>query len=244
MLYQPEKSAVAEHSIELGHWIKFQETEVLTKTSCCMDRLVREAIEINLHPNNIDREEGFELNRAWSPTTRLLSYSDIYQTKLVRINTGESMLKRIQNNQQTGHQVKRHSDRLDSNGSPHTLTLPSCWIVCQQDEVLICQTGMYISNARSFTTLTLIMEMEEISETLVCNSTLTWLIAQEDFSTFICRKRFKYYIVEGDSLPDYMMSHSKRCIQFHSNGGMSHGNHIIPVGQTDYYVHPIAVISD
>jgi hypothetical protein len=25
---------------------------------------------------------------------------------------------------------------------------------------------------------------------------------------------------------------------------MSHGNHIIPVGQTDYYVHPIAVISD
>jgi hypothetical protein len=32
-LNQPEKSAVAEHSTELGHQIKFKDTEVLTKTA-------------------------------------------------------------------------------------------------------------------------------------------------------------------------------------------------------------------
>jgi hypothetical protein len=34
-----------------------------------------------------------------------------------------------------------------------------------------------------FTTSALMMEMEQISETLVVSSTLTWLITQEDFST-------------------------------------------------------------
>jgi hypothetical protein len=37
-----------------------------------------EAIEINLHPNNIYREEGFKLNREWKPTTRLLCQLDAY----------------------------------------------------------------------------------------------------------------------------------------------------------------------
>jgi hypothetical protein len=56
-----------------------------------------EAMEINLHPDNIHREEGFKLNRAWNPMTRLLSQSDayIYQTKLTT-NTGKSMPKRTQ----------------------------------------------------------------------------------------------------------------------------------------------------
>jgi hypothetical protein len=36
------------------------------------------AIEINLHPNNVHREEGFKFNRAWNPTTRLLSQSNAY----------------------------------------------------------------------------------------------------------------------------------------------------------------------
>jgi hypothetical protein len=51
-LYQPQKSAVAEHSIEWGHQIKFKDTEVLTKIAGYIDRLIK-ATEIRLHPNNI-----------------------------------------------------------------------------------------------------------------------------------------------------------------------------------------------
>jgi hypothetical protein len=50
---------------------------------------------------------------------------------------------------------------------------------------------MYISNIWSFTTSTLMMAAEEISETLVSNSTSTQQITQEDFSTFIHREGLK-----------------------------------------------------
>jgi hypothetical protein len=60
-LYQPDKSAVAEHSIELGYWIKFSDTEVLAKTMGCVDWLIKEAIEIQFRSRDVSREEGFSL---------------------------------------------------------------------------------------------------------------------------------------------------------------------------------------
>jgi hypothetical protein len=48
-----------------------------------------------------------------------------------------------------------------------------------------------ISDAWSFFTSTLMLEAEEIPETLVFNSMLTRLFAQEYFSTFIRRESFK-----------------------------------------------------
>jgi hypothetical protein len=60
-LHQPDKSAVAEHSRELHHRIKFKNTKVPAKTTGCMDRFVKEAIEIRLHSNNVNREEGYKL---------------------------------------------------------------------------------------------------------------------------------------------------------------------------------------
>jgi hypothetical protein len=39
------------------------------------------------------------------------------------------------------------------------------------------------------------METKEISETSVFSSTLTRLMAREDFSTFILHERFKSYIM-------------------------------------------------
>jgi hypothetical protein len=69
---------VAEHRIESGHRINFHETEILAETSDCMDRLVKEAIEIKLHLENLNREEWFILSKAWNPSTSLLRHSNTH----------------------------------------------------------------------------------------------------------------------------------------------------------------------
>jgi hypothetical protein len=58
-LEHPDKSAIAEHSIDQRNRIQFHNFTILATKTRCMDRSVREAIEIELHPYNFNRGGGF-----------------------------------------------------------------------------------------------------------------------------------------------------------------------------------------
>jgi hypothetical protein len=63
---------VAEHSINLGHRIKLQHTTILSTKATYMDRVIREAIEIELHRCNMNREDGLRISRTWKPLIHTL----------------------------------------------------------------------------------------------------------------------------------------------------------------------------
>jgi hypothetical protein len=51
--------------IDQGYHIQFHKSSFLATKTRYMDRIVREAIEIELHPYNITREGGFCLSKPW-----------------------------------------------------------------------------------------------------------------------------------------------------------------------------------
>jgi hypothetical protein len=71
-LNQPERSAVAEHSSTTYHRIDFDGASKLGTATRYMGRLVREAIEIRLHPDNFNRDDGFNLSHAWRLIIKML----------------------------------------------------------------------------------------------------------------------------------------------------------------------------
>jgi hypothetical protein len=66
-LEQQDKSAVGEHGVDLGNCIQFHNTSILATKTQYMDRIVRKAIEIQLHPKNMNTEMGVCLNKSLKP---------------------------------------------------------------------------------------------------------------------------------------------------------------------------------
>jgi hypothetical protein len=58
-LYRPDKSDMAEHNTILDHCIQFNDTNILVKKPRYMEPIIRDAIEIELHPDNMNREGRF-----------------------------------------------------------------------------------------------------------------------------------------------------------------------------------------
>ena len=72
---QTEKSAVAEHLLDTGHEVQFEKTHRLNRTTVYMDWIVTEAIQIQLHAENFNREAGFILRCTWQPVVSVLKCS-------------------------------------------------------------------------------------------------------------------------------------------------------------------------
>jgi hypothetical protein len=55
---------VTEHSINLGDHIHFNDTIILAKKPTCVECIIREAIEIELQPDRMNREGDFSLSKS------------------------------------------------------------------------------------------------------------------------------------------------------------------------------------
>jgi hypothetical protein len=61
------KSVIVEHSFKSKHLICFDKTRILASAPYYSSHVIREALEIEKHPNNFNREDGYKLSQSWKP---------------------------------------------------------------------------------------------------------------------------------------------------------------------------------
>ena len=69
-LARTETSAVSEHAHNTGHKPLWNEVKFIDRDPYYNTRRVKEAINIRLHSNNINRDSGIEIPEAWIPTIK------------------------------------------------------------------------------------------------------------------------------------------------------------------------------
>ena len=69
-LAHTQTSAVSEHANETGHLPLWNQVKFIDRDPHRYTRRVKEAIQIRLHSNNINRDSGMEIPEAWIPTIR------------------------------------------------------------------------------------------------------------------------------------------------------------------------------
>jgi hypothetical protein len=67
---------VAEISLTEYHRIDFDGASKFGTATRYMDRLIIEAIDIRLHPDNFNIDDGFNLSYAWRPIIKILETSN------------------------------------------------------------------------------------------------------------------------------------------------------------------------
>ena len=65
-----QTSAVSEHANETGHLPLWNQVKFIVCDPHRYTRRVKEAIQIRLHSNDINRDSGIEIPKAWIPTIR------------------------------------------------------------------------------------------------------------------------------------------------------------------------------
>ncbi|XP_018401736.1 PREDICTED: uncharacterized protein LOC108778909 [Cyphomyrmex costatus] len=59
------QSALTEHSIETGHRILFDKTVTIAATTSYFPRKHKETLEIQKHPDNLNRDSGYSVKKIW-----------------------------------------------------------------------------------------------------------------------------------------------------------------------------------
>ena len=65
-----QASAVSEHANKTGHFPIWNEIKFTDRDPHWCTRMVKEAIHVRLHPNNINRDSGIEIPEAWTLTIK------------------------------------------------------------------------------------------------------------------------------------------------------------------------------